>query len=431
MQFFPYLKVSLDPKMALARLTLDLRKTSKRSDNSFPIVLYVYHKKQRFITLGYSSTIKGWDEKNARLKKSATYNLNKDHEVIEEEINDKLHLAKKKIKNFGRDINKINVDQLVEAIKNSWDCQIDTFERHQIKNKITLVESGNVIINRKRKMNSPSTAEWYSSCINRFLKFCKKDDIRLDEISVSLLKDYEVYFISNGNRPGTINSYMRGLRAIYNKAIEEDEFIPLNNPFLKYKIPTSKHTKKRATSKNNFQEIRNLCYPKDSILWHAKNYILIMFNCRGMNLIDLVKLKLNNLQGDRLYYGRSKTGDPLSVRITDELANILQYYVQQKNEDDYLFPINYDGSTEHYEKYKSIRRRVNERLKIIATDAGIEEKFTTYTIRHSWATIAKYLGVSTEIISEGLGHNSLRTTEVYLKSFENDILDDANERIVA
>ena len=96
-----------------------------------------------------------------------------------------------------------------------------------------------------------------------------------------------------------------------------------------------------------------------------------------------------------------------------------------------MFPINYDGSTEHYEKYKPIRRRVNERLKIIAKDAGIEGNFTTYSIRHSWATIAKYMGIPIEVISEGLGHNSLRTTEVYLKSFENQVLDEANERIVA
>ncbi len=74
---------------------------------------------------------------------------------------------------------------------------------------------------------------------------------------------------------------------------------------------------------------------------------------------------------------------------------------------------------------------MNERLKIIASDAGIEGSFTTYSIRHSWATIAKYMGISTEIISEALGHSSLKTTEIYLKSFENYILDEANEKIVA
>ena len=74
---------------------------------------------------------------------------------------------------------------------------------------------------------------------------------------------------------------------------------------------------------------------------------------------------------------------------------------------------------------------MNERLRIIAADAGIDGQFTTYSIRHSWATIAKYMGISTEIISEGLGHKSLKTTQIYLKSFQNEILDEANERIVA
>ena len=97
----------------------------------------------------------------------------------------------------------------------------------------------------------------------------------------------------------------------------------------------------------------------------------------------------------------------------------------------YLLPTSYDGSTKHFQKYKSQRRRMNERLKIIAKDAGIEGEFTTYYIRHSWATIAKFMGISTEIISEGLGHNSLRTTEIYLKSFTNQVLDEANELVVS
>jgi len=74
---------------------------------------------------------------------------------------------------------------------------------------------------------------------------------------------------------------------------------------------------------------------------------------------------------------------------------------------------------------------MNERLRIIAKDAGIEGTFTTYYIRHSWATIAKYMGISTALISEGLGHSSIKTTEIYLKDFDDKVLDDANEKIVA
>jgi len=67
----------------------------------------------------------------------------------------------------------------------------------------------------------------------------------------------------------------------------------------------------------------------------------------------------------------------------------------------------------------------------MANGTRIEEHITTYTIRHSWATIAKFMGISTEIISEGLGHNSLKTTQIYLKSFTNHVLDEANELVVS
>tara|TARA_R110002050_G_scaffold177889_1_gene311096 strand:+ start:62747 stop:62944 length:198 start_codon:yes stop_codon:yes gene_type:complete len=64
---------------------------------------------------------------------------------------------------------------------------------------------------------------------------------------------------------------------------------------------------------------------------------------------------------------------------------------------------------------------------IIANDAGIEEHFTTY----SSATIAKFMGISTEVISEGMGHNSLKTTQIHLKGFTNHVLDEANELLVS
>ncbi len=219
--------------------------------------------------------------------------------------------------------------------------------------------------------------------------------------------------------------------AIYNSSLKEDRFLPIKNPFLHYKIPSTARTKKKALSKEKIVAIRNLRYEENSNLWHTKNYLLGMFNCRGMNLIDFAKLKIKDISGSRVFYGRSKTGDPLSIRITDEFAVILNHYIQGKVENDFIFPSGYDGSVETFTKYRSDRRLVNKLLKRIAEDAGIEEKITSYYIRHSWATIAKNMGISTEIISEGLGHHSLKTTEIYLKSFDNSVLDDANELIVA
>jgi len=74
---------------------------------------------------------------------------------------------------------------------------------------------------------------------------------------------------------------------------------------------------------------------------------------------------------------------------------------------------------------------MNGHVKTIAKNTDIEEHFTTYSIHHSWATIAKFLKIPTELISEGLGHNSLSTREIYLKSFTKHVLDKANELVAS
>ena len=417
--------------MARARLILDVRMHSKNADGLFPIALRLYHKKQKIVRLPFFTSREGWDDKNMIFKKSAIANREQNCDLINKELNEKLYSAKSIIDKLGKTINDISVNILTENIKESWDKMLDSDLKKNLSNEISLSEWGQVLIDRKLKEGKPSTAKWYKDSIAAFVNFNNGVPIKLYHLNVTFLKEFELANKAKGNSNNGISSYMRGIRAIYNSAIKEDMYIPIKNPFNHYKIPTSRRTKKKALSKESIITIRNLKYKKGSNLWHTQNYLLCMFNCRGMNLIDLAKLRLKDIGESRIFYGRSKTGDPLSVKITGEFATILKYYTEGKKLDDFVFPIGYDGSVETFKKYKSDRRLVNKLFKIIAQDAGIEEKITSYYIRHSWATIAKNMGISTEIISEGLGHHSLKTTEIYLKSFDNSVLDDANELIVS
>ncbi len=383
------------------------------------------------IHLSYSTSKAGWDAKNMMLKKSASANKDTDCDEVNKAIYEKLHTAKSIINKLGDALNSISADTLVDNIKKSWDDKLDSKVKKDLSNEITLAEWGKVLMDRKLKANKPATAKWYKDSITAFTQFNDDKSVKLHQITVSFLKDFEMEHISRGNSKNGISAYIRAIRAIYNSALKEDRFLPIKNPFLHYKIPSTVRTKKKALSKEKIIAIRNLEFKENSNLWHTKNYLLSMFNCRGMNLIDLAKLRVKDISGSRIIYGRSKTGDPLSVRITDEFARILDFYVAGKDENDFIFPIGYDGSVETFTKYRSDRRLVNKLFKRIPRDAGIEEKITSYYIRHSWATIAKNMGISTEIISEGLGHHSLKTTEIYLKSFDNSVLDVANELIVA
>tara|TARA_R110000764_G_scaffold240089_1_gene342324 strand:- start:97005 stop:98258 length:1254 start_codon:yes stop_codon:yes gene_type:complete len=417
--------------MALIRLALDTRKNAKNKDGLYPIVVRIFHKRQSLIRTGYYSSIKGWDTRNSRLRKSAIANKNLDCDAVNHELAEKVYKAKELANELGPSIDRLDVNGFIELIKDKWDQNKGSEIRKKIENRISITSWGNVLVQRKMNSNSPGTARWYKDSIKALKKFKDGQDVLLYDITVSFLRDFESHHLGKGNCRNTIGMYLRAIRSIYNSAIEEDQFAPIKNAFKHYKIPTSTRTKKRTVSKEKLNNIKMLDYDLGTPLWHTKNYTLVMFYCRGMNFIDMVKIRVRDISNGRLYYGRSKTGDPFSVKITDGLQKILEYYLKDKEPQDFLFPTNYDGSSKHYQKYKSQRRRMNERLKVIAKDAGIEGSFTTYYIRHSWATIAKYMGISTEIICEGLGHSSIKTTEIYLKDFENAILDEANERIVS
>ncbi|GMN11369.1 hypothetical protein MTsPCn9_10240 [Croceitalea sp. MTPC9] len=417
--------------MARARLILDTRTESQsKVTGLFPIAIRIFHKKPRLIRLSHYTSIQGWNDKDKVLRKSVRENAHIDCDALNIEIYEKLDTAKKTIAQLGKSINNIPVDVIVKEVKNRWEAENDSEIKRKYEDCITLEEFGKVLIKRKLKAKKPSTAKWYRDSIDAFKDVNNGKDLKLSEITVKFLKDFETEHRSRGNTTNTISAYMRGASAIYNGAIKEDVFDPDKNTFSRYKIPSSRRVKKKALPKESVNGLKEVQYDHDSSLWHSKNYMIVMFLARGMNFIDLAKLKVKDIYSGYIFYGRSKTDDSLSVKIIPELQEILDYYLKDKGPDEFVFPVGNDGSPEMFKKYRSDRRLMNKNLKIIAKDARIDGKLTTYYLRHSWATIAKHMGISTSMISDALGHQSVSTTEGYLKSFTNDALDDANELVV-
>ena len=172
-----------------------------------------------------------------------------------------------------------------------------------------------------------------------------------------------------------------------------------------------------------------------SNIWHSKNYFTFMFNMRGMNFIDVAYLTMKNIHEGRLTYKRMKTGKLYNIKLTTKAQEIIKYYTNGKkvNSEEYVFPI-MPGKNEDIEKerkkYVDKRKCFNQDLKEIAKKCKIDVNLTSYVSRHTWASLAKFAGVSHAIIGESLGHSDLKTTETYLANFGNDTLDDANDLIV-
>jgi integrase len=139
---------------------------------------------------------------------------------------------------------------------------------------------------------------------------------------------------------------------------------------------------------------------------------------------------MSNIVDGRLQYIRAKTGKSYSVKISEPALAILNHYTTGKGPDDFVFDI-VSGTTPEAQllAFKNVRRSYTKWLKALAKVCGIESNLTSYVARHSWASIAKDLHVPVSVISEGLGHEDIKTTQIYLDSFDKEVIDKANELI--
>ena len=77
-----------------------------------------------------------------------------------------------------------------------------------------------------------------------------------------------------------------------------------------------------------------------------------------------------------------------------------------------------------------ICHQINTELRVFAKELGITAEVTTYVARHSFATILKKSGVNIGIISQALGHQDIKTTQIYLSKFDNEQVDDAMKNLL-
>ena len=282
---------------------------------------------------------------------------------------------------------------------------------------------GELYIGRLRKEGRHSTAHVYKNALFSFSKFCGISNVSFRQVTRERLRCYGQYLDECGLKPNTISTYMRMLRSIYNRGVEAG-----NAPYVPrlfsdvYTGGDVRH--KKALSAD---ELHKLLYedPKSERLRRTQSIASLLFQFCGMSFADLAHLEKSALDSGVLRYNRIKTKSPVSVEVLDsskELIGLLRNKQDSQPDcPDYLFDIlrgdkkRKDEGT--YREYQSALRRFNNNLKELARVLHLKSPVSSYTFRHSWATTAKYRGVSIEMISESLGHKSIKTTQIYLKGF--------------
>lgn len=282
-----------------------------------------------------------------------------------------------------------------------------------------------VIMNLK-ECGKIRTAETYTATLRSFSRFRRGRDIMLDEITPDLIQAYEAYLRVGGAVPNTTSFYMRILRAVYNRAVES-EAIEQRNPF-RHVYTGTERTVKRAIPIAAISRIKNLELPQGSKMDFARDMFMLSFYLRGMSFVDMAFLRKKDRADNHVTYRRRKTGQRLDIARTKEMQSIVEKY--PPNPTQYLLPILTNPLSDERSTYRNRASCINRQLKTIARMTNLKIPLTLYCARHSWASAARTKGIPVSIISEGMGHDSEATTQIYLASLETSVIDRANALII-
>lgn len=319
---------------------------------------------------------------------------------------------------------KINRKLDTDGLSYTADDVIDEFNKYV--NDYSLFNFMESIIAKLKQNGKIRTAETYRVTLNSFKKFRQDEDIMLDSLTSEIMEAYEAWHHSRGVTPNSISFYTRILRAVYNRAVEND-IIENRNPFRHVYTGVDK-TVKRALPLSIVKKIKVLNLSMTPALDFARDMFLISFYLRGMSFIDMAFLKKSDLKNGYVTYRRRKTGQQLVIEWTKEMQIVLDKYPD--NETDYLLPIIKTLGTNERYTYRNVGYNINHNLKKIAQMVGISIPLTLYVARHSWASAAKAKGIPLSVISEGMGHDSETTTQIYLANLDTSVVDRANAVIL-
>lgn len=282
-----------------------------------------------------------------------------------------------------------------------------------------------VIMNLK-ECGKIRTAETYTATLQSFSRFRRGRDLMLDEITPDLIQAYEAYLRARGAVPNTTSFYMRILRAVYNRAVES-EAIEQRNPF-RHVYTGTERTIKRAIPIAAISRIKNLELPRGSKMDFARDMFMLSFYLRGMSFVDMAFLRKKDRADNHVTYRRRKTGQRLDIAWTKEMQSIVEKY--PPNPTQYLLPILTNPLSDERIAYRNRASCINRQFKTIARMTNLKIPLTLYCARHSWASAARTKGIPVSIISEGMGHDSEATTQIYLASLETSVIDRANALII-
>lgn len=396
------------------------RKDRIYQDGTTPLFLrFTSNRKSRFVSLGVAINPVYWNAERQELTPDCPDGKNLQFRIdsVREEYAKKIHR-----------LEVLEIEATLEAL----------FGTARRSGTTTLNDVFNQAIARLEALGKYGSASKHKAALSLLNQF-DPIAIRLEQIDISYLNDFELFLLKRGNKSNSIATKLSILKAIYNKAITEELFVPKSNPFTKFKVGRLwVETRKRAITKEDIQKLIDFELPPDThflYLEFARDIFLFSYYMAGINFKDIALLTYSSIHNGRIYYVRRKTTKEMNCHLIEPAQHIVQKYFRVHHQpEDYIFPILNRGThvtdQQIFNRTHKMLVKVNTHLKWLGLQIGLQTPLTTYVARHTYATVMKKAGVNIALISESLGHSDLATTQIYLDSFENNQIDEAMRHLL-
>lgn len=335
-------------------------------------------------------------------------------QIIRLNVEWELRRLKKIIETFKRSGREWNLDEVIQKFNPHVNKEYSVFHFMQVQ------------IQRKRQLGKIRSSETYQATLNSFMNFRQGVDLTFDMFDSDLMELYEAELRNRGVVRNTSSFYLRILRTNYKLAVEKG-LTQDCRPFKRVYCGMDK-TVKRCLSFSEIKKMKELDLSLKPALDFARDMFIFSFCTRGMSFVDMAYLKKSDLKNGYLIYRRKKTGQLLTIEWTRQMQALIDKY--KGNPTQYLLPliIREDGTERR--QYQNQMMKINRGLKEIASLMHLSVPLSLYYSRHSWATIARGKSIPLSVISEGLGHDSELTTQIYLDSIKSIEVDRANRKIL-
>ena len=404
----------------MASINFELRENKENARGECPIYLRITHnRKHAWMSTPFRVPASKWNKDKQRIRRSHDRSKKLNHEL------EKLSVKAQNIVLRLKEIDKVDAKSVINRLKG-----------HDSEDFYTYAEK---FIENKKAQGAIRGAKNVKVIVNKVKDYDGSQSLPLKAIDLDFLNGLQAHLKNKyKNASNTIRKNFRHLRRILDMARKEKYLSA--NPFDEFDMPAYQKSEKSALTVEQIRDLENLTLKKGSSLWHTRHYFMFSFYNAGIRFGDLCKLKRENIKDGRLKYLMSKTRNNRqpkwkNIKLLPQALEILEAFEwKDKEDDEYLFPIldtskKLDDPAVFESDKQGKNALVNKNLKKLAKKAEIDINLSTHIARHSFANFALKQGMSPYAISKALAHSDLKTTEHYLKSFDEEILDSEMEEL--